>query len=83
MLNGKAPNAGTGRVGENGRVMTFPELLMPPLVVLAHLGPLHAHERALVLLLAFGPFVVLGVVVAIRRRRDIAQEERERDHSGG
>ena len=52
-----------------------------PLVVLAHLGQLHAYERVLVLVVAFGPFVVLGVVVAILRRRDIAAEERESGRS--
>jgi hypothetical protein len=45
--------------------------------LLAHLGALHAYEQALVLLIAFGPFVVLGVVVVVMRRRDIAAEERE------
>jgi hypothetical protein len=45
--------------------------------LLAHLGALHAYEQALVLLIAFGPFVVLGVVVVVMRRRDIAAEQRE------
>lgn len=44
-----------------------------------HLGPLHPAEQALVLLIAFGPFVVLGVVVAVVRRRDVAEEERGRE----
>ena len=35
-----------------------------------HLGSLHPWEQALTLVLAFGPFVVLGVVVAVRRQRD-------------
>ena len=39
-----------------------------------HLGPLHPAEQALTLALAFGPFVVLGVVIALRRRSD--QRER-------
>jgi hypothetical protein len=43
-------------------------------VILWHLGALHAYEQALVLLLAFGPFVVLGVVVWLRRRADAAEE---------
>ncbi len=47
-------------------------MIPPPL----HLGPLHPFEQALTLLLAFGPFVVLGVVVAIRRRQD--RQERDR-----
>jgi hypothetical protein len=45
-----------------------------PLVVAAHLGGLHPYEHALVLLIAFGHFVVLGVVVALVRRRDVADE---------
>jgi hypothetical protein len=44
-------------------------------VTLLHLGPLHPFAQTLVLLLAFGPFVVLGVVVWVVRRRDIAEEE--------
>ena len=36
----------------------------------AHLGALHPIETLLVVLLAFGPFVVLGVVVHLQRRRD-------------
>ena len=35
-----------------------------------HLGSLHPVEQALTLLLAFGPFAVLGVVVWLRRRED-------------
>jgi hypothetical protein len=42
--------------------------------LLAHLGALHTYEKALVLVLAFGPFLVLGVVVVVMRRRDIAAE---------
>jgi Na+-translocating ferredoxin:NAD+ oxidoreductase RnfE subunit len=41
-----------------------------------HFGALHAYEQVLVLLLAFGPFVVLGVVVAVQRRRAISEEDR-------
>ena len=44
--------------------------LLLPLLVALHLGGLHPYERALVLAIAFGPFVVLGVVVAVLRRRD-------------
>ena len=43
-----------------------------------HLGALHPYETVLLMLLAFGPFVVLGVEVALVRRRDIAREEQER-----
>jgi len=42
--------------------------------VVAHLGELHAYEQWLVLLIAFGPFVVLGAVVVVMRRRDVAAE---------
>jgi hypothetical protein len=35
-----------------------------------HFGSLHPYEQALTLLLAFGPFVVLGVVVWWRTRAD-------------
>jgi hypothetical protein len=35
-----------------------------------HFGALHPFEQALTLLLAFGPFVVLGVVVWWRARQD-------------
>jgi len=48
---------------------------MGPAIVPAHLGDLHAYETALLALLAFGPFVVLGFVVVMMRRRDAADEE--------
>lgn len=35
-----------------------------------HMGALHPVEQALTLILAFGPFVLLGVVVWHRRRQD-------------
>ena len=44
--------------------------LVSQLPIAQHLGKLHAWEHVLVLLLAFGPFVVLGVVVWLRRRAD-------------
>jgi hypothetical protein len=34
------------------------------------MGSLHAYEKALVALVAFGPFVVLFVLVYVVRRRD-------------
>lgn len=40
-----------------------------------HLGSLHPYEQALTYLLAFGPFVVLAVVVAVRRRRREGRQE--------
>ena len=39
-----------------------------------HLGELHAYEQWLVALIAFGPFVVLGIVVYVVRRRDTDDE---------
>ena len=39
-----------------------------------HFGALHPIEQTLTLVLAFGPFVVLGVVVWWRKRED--QRER-------
>jgi hypothetical protein len=38
------------------------------------MGQLHAWEQVMVLLLAFGPFILLGIVVVLVRRRDIAEE---------
>ena len=35
-----------------------------------HMGALHPFEFALTLLLAFGPFVMLGAVIVVRRRAD-------------
>ena len=40
-----------------------------------HMGSLHPVEQALTLLLAFGPFLLLAVVVWRRRR-----EERDAEH---
>ena len=40
-----------------------------------HFGSLHAYETALLALLAFGPFVVLAVVVVMMRRRDSGSDE--------
>lgn len=57
--------------------------LLTTLVTALHMGALHPHEKALTLALAFGPFVVLGAVVAVRRRQDereaAAQQESQRD----
>jgi len=47
-------------------------LLAPLLVVVQHLGALHPFETGLTFALAFGPFVLLGVVVWVRRRQDAA-----------
>ncbi len=42
-------------------------------MIVWHMGALHPFETGLTLLLAFGPFVLLGVVVMIRRRQDAAE----------
>lgn len=42
-----------------------------------HLGALHPYELLLVLVIAFGPFVVLAVVVFVLRRRDLREESRD------
>jgi hypothetical protein len=41
-------------------------------VIPLHMGSLHPYEQALTLVLAFGPFVLLGLVVWHRRRQDRA-----------
>ena len=38
-------------------------------LVLEHLGKLHGYEQVLVVLLAFGPILLLAVTVWIARRR--------------
>ncbi len=44
-----------------------------------HLGALHPVEAALTLALAFGPFLLLGIVVLLRRRHDALEDAAERD----
>jgi hypothetical protein len=48
-----------------------------PDVLPLHLGALHPVEQALTLLLAFGPFVVLGIVIVLRRRAEDAHDARD------
>jgi hypothetical protein len=50
---------------------------MFPAIVALHLGALHPYEKVLTLLLAFGPFVLLGIVIAVRHRQDLAEERVE------
>jgi hypothetical protein len=45
------------------------------LLVLQHLGPLHAQEKVLTYVLAFAPFVVLAAVVWLRHRQDAAEDD--------
>ena len=49
-------------------------MTLVPLVIALHLGALHAHEKVLTLVLAFGPFVLLGLVIWWRRRHPDAEE---------
>ena len=60
-------------MGENGVVLD-PVL---PLRPLWHMGALHPYEQALTLLLAFGPFLLLGLVLWWRRREDDRVESRD------
>jgi len=41
------------------------------------MGALHPYEQALTLLLAFGPFLLLGLVLWWRRREDDRVESRD------
>ena len=43
--------------------------MLLPLLPL-HLGAMHPYEKVLTLVLAFGPFLLLAVVVLVRRRQD-------------
>ena len=52
-------------------------------LVLLHMGNLHPIEKLLVGVIAFGPFVVLAIVVYVVRKRDLAEEEAERLASEG
>jgi hypothetical protein len=45
--------------------------------VAAHMGQLHAYEQALVVLLAFGPVLLLAVTIRIARRRAEAEENEQ------
>lgn len=44
------------------------------LVIPLHLGALHPAEQIATMVLAFGPFVVLGIVIFFRRRADAREE---------
>ena len=48
---------------------------MTPPVLPLHMGALHPYEQVLVLVLAFGPFLLLGAVIAVRRRQDRREEQ--------
>ena len=46
-------------------------------MILLHMGALHSYEKALTLILAFGPFLLLAAVILIRRRQDAAAERED------
>jgi hypothetical protein len=50
---------------------------MSPELIALHLGALHPVEKVLTLGLAFGPFLVLFAVIALRRREEPEGEEQE------
>ena len=47
------------------------------LATLLHLGSLHAYEKVLVALVAFGPFLVLFALVYVVRRLDLREDSGE------
>lgn len=57
-----------------------PSPLLTPLLTPLHMGALHPFEQVLTVILAFGPFLVLGAVIVRRRRqddRDVDEETQE------
>ena len=48
-----------------------------------HLGTMHPLEQALVWVLAFGPFVVLGLVVLHQRRRGPSNHDEDAQRRQG
>jgi hypothetical protein len=51
-------------------------------VIPLHFGELHAYEQVLVLAIALGPFIVLGIAVHVVRKRDLAAERGQEDPDG-
>jgi tetrahydromethanopterin S-methyltransferase subunit C len=52
------------------------------LLVGMHMGAMHPYEKVLTLVLAFGPFIVLGAVIAVRRRHEEDPEDQpSSDHT--
>lgn len=54
-------------------------------MIAQHLGSLHPFEQALTIALAFGPFVILGIVIAFRRRaeaRGATDQDADRPEAG-
>jgi hypothetical protein len=44
-------------------------------MILLHMGALHPYEKVLTLALAFGPFLLLALVIMVRRRQDRSEDE--------
>ena len=53
-------------------------MIAEPFLTAEHLGHLQPWQQVLVALLAFGPIVVLGSVVAVRRRHESDEEPASR-----
>jgi hypothetical protein len=62
--------------GVRGRAAQSPAMNAPVLPL--HMGALHPYEQLLVYTLAFGPFLLLGIVIAVRRHQD-RREDDQRD----
>jgi len=46
-------------------------------MILEHMGQLHPYEHVLVLLLAFGPLLLLAVTIRIARRRNARENDEQ------
>ena len=53
------------------------------LLVAEHLGALHGYEKLFVLLVAFGPFVVLSFIVRYANRRNAEEDSSTEDDVSG
>lgn len=53
-------------------------LLTTTWVVVMHFGQLHPYEKWLALTLAFGPFIVLGIVIWVRTRQAASEDAAEK-----
>jgi hypothetical protein len=52
-------------------------------LVAEHLGALHGYEKLLVLLIAFGPFVLLSLALRYANRRSAEEDEAAADDVSG
>lgn len=51
-------------------------------MTLQHLGDLHPYEQLMVVLLAFGPLLLLVATVVVARKRDAGEGAKEPEVSG-